>query len=753
MNSRWALGLTLLLVLACSAIPRWSLHDRTPSAQGSWTVSDPDSLYHARRVERALLEGALPASTDDFLNHPEGAIIPWPPYYDALVATLLSPFHGRGDALDRTRLERNVAWLPFVFGLLTSLTAFFAARQLAGLWAGLGAGGLHALALGSVVYSRVGNGDHHAFLSLLAGLLFWGCSWMLQRDRLESRQLTLGAGILLGAMTGFGIGSWVAFLVLAVLVDLVFAVLLVLQTQRPRAGLAAFGLAFHLAALFTLLPAVLASPWKEEFPWMVVNLSWFHLTYLGLGALVFLPLMALRTHSRVHRFYPWIVAGALALFLLATSFLEHGPIAGLREGFAWVSRQNSFMSGIEESRPLFGEGAIPGGVLTYIGAFGYLLPFAWLAALGALWKEHRFELLPWVVVLPPLALQAAGQVRFADVMILPGAVLVAWLVTCLFRKRQWNIPTVLLAPLVLLLVGVSQASTCMRLMDAYGNAQSDSRRKQASRELCDWLSNQGTNQENDAVLANWKWGHEIEWAARRPSVATNFGSYVGEVGFLSPARFFLSADAGEAEAVLEERGASIVMLSVDLSDGLPGWIQAGPSEWDGKFYRLDAQGLGQLLAPWFESIGGQLLNGGFARPQRGAERRNSIDFLRLLHVSPTTLRKSPISNWKGPSPYGWIWERVPGAQVVLKGRTGDLASVQIEVEYTAGPRRQAQTVRFLNQVVLDGEGRASLRVPYNTTSNGDGKVLRAEWRVGVSSGPLVIEEREVQGGLEVPINP
>ena len=41
-----------------------------------------------------------------------------------------------------------------------------------------------------------------------------------------------------------------------------------------------------------------------------------------------------------------------------------------------------------------------------------------------------------------------------------------------------------------------------------------------------------------SVMANWNRGHDIEWAAQRPSVATNFGRYVGKAGFRAPARFF-----------------------------------------------------------------------------------------------------------------------------------------------------------------------------------------------------------------------
>jgi hypothetical protein len=51
---------------------------------------------------------------------------------------------------------------------------------------------------------------------------------------------------------------------------------------------------------------------------------------------------------------------------------------------------------------------------------------------------------------------------------------------------------------------------------------------------------------NEAVLAHWDRGHVIEWVADRPTVATNFGSYLGVESYRDPPRFFLSEDVSEA---------------------------------------------------------------------------------------------------------------------------------------------------------------------------------------------------------------
>jgi hypothetical protein len=236
-------------------------------------------------------------------------------------------------------------------------------------------------------------------------------------------------------------------------------------------------------------------------------------------------------------------------------------------------------------------------------------------------------------------------------------------------------------------------------------------------------------------------------------VATNFGSYVGEEGFLAPARFFLALDPARAEALLIERGARFVLHSCSLSSALPGWLAAGDADWRGRFLVQDDVGDGSLLPAWYESVGGQLLNGGFPRVPRGGERADSLDFLRLVHVSPTILRSSPLSSWRGPTPYGWVWEQVAGARVELGGANGELATVEIQLEYRGQSGELLQTLPFLARARVGPDGRAHLRVPYATRApNGDGLVRGARWAVGERRGSLDIDEDDVRLGRRVVVN-
>ncbi|MFT7669941.1 MAG: asparagine N-glycosylation enzyme membrane subunit Stt3 [Planctomycetota bacterium] len=739
--------LAALIVLFVSFGARISLHDRTPEAQGdSWTVSDPDSLYHARRVERLLDEGLPVAGDDEFLNSPAGARIPWPPYYEIVVATLIGPSAPSERTARHDYIERNTARLPLIFGVLTSLFAFLAARSLLGNLAGTSAGLLHALSLGSIAYSCEGNGDHHAFISLCNAIILWGLSASLKPGRLERASVHWGIGALLGVICGLAIGSWVASLIMMLIIDGVFACLLLGNAKTPRKGLAAFGLSLHAAALITLLPAVLQSPWKDEFPWMVVNLSWFHLAYLGVGCFVFVPLIATREASAWRRFYPWLVGIALCCVALISLLLNAGPAAGIREGFEWVSRQDTFMGFVAESRALLGSSARSGEVFLLLGWQIILLPLAWIAALIACIRKEKIALLPWIVASLPMAAQAASQVRFAEALALPAAVLVAWGLVMFMRTYAKRLPRVASVLLLLAITSAGQFQTIKQISLANESHRPDWRKKRAARELCTWVANNSNSQNEGALLANWNRGHEIEWAAGRPSVATNFGSYVGEEGFLAPARFFLSETDQEAEALMSARDARFVMHSCFLSSALPGWIHAGDASWRGRYFLQDDAGKGSLLPAWFDSIGGRLLNTGQARARQGTAPSESIDFLRLVHVSPTIMRRSPLASWRGPVPYGWIWERVPGAQVQLTGRPDAQATIEIDLEFMDGKGARLELVKFRKSTQLDATGNATLRVPYATDHP---RALRALWTIGDENGSLRISEEDVLSGRAI----
>ena len=771
---------------------------------GAWGTFDNDTLYHVRRVSRALEEGearAVPAAfaVDGFdprLDFPAGSPIPWPATYTRVLALALQPFAPNADAGTpvgqdrRSFVERGVGRSALAFSVLASLLAALVGWRLAGAPGALFAGATHALCWASIVYGRAGVGDHHAFASLLGCSLLATLGLGLGREgplggALEERARALRTGSVAGAVGGLALGAWVGSLVWIGLAQLVLAVAVFLHARRARPGLATLVLAFHATAALAVLPEVLASPWRAVDPWQVVNLSWFHEAYLVLGALLALPIaLSARGDGILRRGLPWWLALALASIALVAGLLDLGPARGLREALDWVSREDRFMAGIQESRPLVAAGW--GQAWKYLGWLAPLAPLAWLGGVRAALRG-RLDVVPWLCATPLLALQAFGQVRFAEALALPLAVL---LVTPFARPRALAADSVqhaargpVLAALALGLALLGQAGTIRRAFTQAGMSEEQRathlRAEIGRRMALDWLrrergprtdrpadghgdthgdddsdseSDSDSDGELRAVMATWTHGHAIEWAADRPSIATNFGTYAGADGFRDSARFFVEEDPGVAEALLRRRRARYVYIDSAHPNSLVQSVRAlwgeGPQPFGEPLGAADGerQPAFDLHGRWRRTMGARLM---FDGRQAGAPDEPPLEFLRLVYVSPVEDPEPPVA-WLGAScPMAWIWELVPGATLIADGAPGEVLEASVELRYGPAARRVSWSAR----ASADADGVARLRVPYATSArgegapNGAGRVAGApRWTMGGRSGPLVVPEELVLTG-------
>jgi asparagine N-glycosylation enzyme membrane subunit Stt3 len=733
----------LAVVLVVVAGTSWFLRDlhhqrvRAPGGE-TWVTTDPDTNYHCRRVERAILEGRI-ATHDDHLNFPHGSAIPWPPYYTRIVATALAPFVPDDEATRSRWIEMRVASLPLLFGVTTSLLAAAAGGILAGPAGAMIAGITHAASQASIAYSRSGNGDHHAWISLLAAALLLLTARALRRDALDRPRDGLQQGAAVGAIAGLALGSWVASMLYVIPLQLTLGWLLVVHGRRPRPGLPAFGLAMHATALAILLPAIMSSPWNEVSPWMVVNLTWFHALWLAGGGLVFVPPLFLPRRSL--RIYPLIVGGVLLAIGGALATVGGGPAAGIREGFGWMGRSSEFMGAVWESRGIVGANAVYDPLAVF--GFGLLvLPVAWAAAARLAFRRGRLELVPWVLAVPLLAAQAARQFRFGDALSMPLAVVVAWGVVAGVRARRWKprpvAATLALAFFVSFLAQWDGATRTWQNLTKEGGptGQREHPSALALRGMSDWLRTNTPASGDYSVLASWVWGHTIEWAADRPTVATNFGTFVGAAGFRTPARFLLSENPRDGEALLEARSSRYVLVTTDISGAVPSLAWSlGPGV-EARYGVVDGQQV-QLKEAWFSTLGARLISDGYVFSFEGAPSR-PLNFLRLVHVTPITDARVPMR--PEPSPVGWIWEHVPGATVEAAGDPGEELGVEITVRYPN------HVLVWEDRAAVASNGVATLRVPYATVEpNGDGRVEAAAWTIGDRGGPLPISTAAVFG--------
>ncbi len=741
--------LVLAMIFACglSFLGRYAqgrdLH--LPGTAG-WVTMDADSLYHMRRVDLCLANGGEVAGTDSFLNYPEGAAIPWPPYYTSIASKLVAPFVSVLPEERQASIEEGVGSLALVFGVLTTLVAVLAGAMLAGRVGAFAAGTYHALCHMSIAYSVLGNGDHHSFVSFISGALLLILSWFLAGERLRERRNAVISGVLAGVLLGILIGSWLGSMVLLVGIELVLACLIFRSARHESEGLAVFGLSFHLAALVTLWPAVAASPWTEIEPWMLVNLSYFHPAFLVIGALVFAPLLRLKAGSLGIKRYPWVVGAVLGVVGLVLMFTDLAVARALREGFDWASKTNRFMAGISESRSLFAAGASPSA--TYeLGAGLWLLPLAMLFALHQVIRKGLLPVLPWLIAGMLAALQAAQQARFAESLALPLAVLLGW---GLARACEWkSLPKAAVIPGAILLAALANGGSTLKSFERALGGKPSAQESELPATLAmfrasRWIAANTPASQDYSVMADWSAGHLIEWSAQRPSVATNFGSYVGEDSFRDPARFFMEEDPHAAEALLRKRGSRYVLLPSNLPDYLNSLVERSHPERRDRWIQSGTEG--QVTKTWFNTMGARLMFDGmvFMNPEAP-----QLDFLRLVYVSPIVDPTRSLRDPQDKSPGAWVWEQVEGARVTREGKPGEELHVEVQLSFP----RARRNITWSASALANNAGLATLRVPYATTTpNGEGQITGAWWSMGELRGQLKLSEIDVQAGRALSLN-
>ena len=686
--------------------------------EAAWFASDPDSLYHMRRLARALESGGRIDARDPLLAFPEheaqgGARIPWPSGYTRFLHALARAAGGppREEALARGWVERLVASTPAALGALTSGAAAVAAALAAGPAAGLLAGAYHAFCFGSVRYSFLGQGDHHAWVSLWLLLALGATSWAFPRvERGRGAPAALAAGAA-GACLGVALVSWVASLVTVGLLQLAWALLFVLRCGLPRRAYVAALLAFHGALAACVAPEALASPWPAT---EVVALSTFHLLEIALvGAwLASLPLWVPVRAGRARR---TVLVGLGALVPLGWIALGPGG-EGVRAGLAWAAGATPFMGWIRESQPLLGGPAGGLGVAAKWLGYGILaLPLAAWPARRPIRTAH----VPWIVVLPALLGMACLQRRFAEGASAPLAVVLGVAygtsVVPLLRRFGRAAPGLV----ALLLASAAHPDTAWRAWErtrlgAWLVETEASARHRALRELVAGLG-EDEPRESRAVLAEWDLGHLIEWVAARPTVADNFGDYLGRDGFLDSWRVLHATDDSVAEEHLARRRVAHVLVTADWARNAEAARRALSSE------------LGRGGPP----LAQRLLPRGHPDRPPGA---SDPGFLRRIAGARATLDGRDLG------PVGWVFEVVPGAWIEARGEPGEVFELRIDLR---GEREW-----FEARGVADGEGWARVRVPYATDPpEGAGAGLGpARWSLGRASGVVVVPEHAVRTG-------
>ena len=680
------------------------------------TVFPPaDAQYHVRRALYTFENFPTALLFDPYINFPGGAPIPWPPLFDFVVGGVAFFW-----AEDVQGFERVAALSAPVCAVLASIPIYLAGRRLGSPAVGLAAVFFFAWLPLAVSYTRLGNADHHAAVSMIgAWLLYAGMT--LSDTKAPFRRLAAFAGLLFVARTALLL-TWHGSLLYIGLADGLILLAGVLSGRRALLGLQTVTL---VGSLVIVVAWVSVAPEPLGGPYSSIALSWLDaLVLLGAGCVGWGVLA-------VDSQWPGLGLRGRVLAAVTTGFvygvgviLLPGPREGLALALGFLTLSDGVGQMTAEQTPLFtmgGRDAVRSATLSW-GYFAYLLPFAPAAAGWAALRRDASSstqaaalyLLAWSLVLAWLTI---GQRRYGNDFAPAAALLFGFAAVALWEELLRSVPlgrgggrtaVVSLGAFLLILLLFGPALQMLYLPRAQGSwaaLSGDPRPRRdvetsVSRTLQVFLQDVrrltpetsgylgGDRGPEYGLISPANLGHAIQYEARRPTATDPFWWYIGPENWDRSMAFQEARDEAAALQGAEALGAPYVVTSEE----------ALPSSVVGRLHFRDGSGsasrpgLGhfRLLA---ESAGGGLGLGSIFQQSR-----------------PDTVAYK-------------LFQIVPGARLEVQTEPGTRVAARIDLQTNQGREFSYRTF-----AEADESGRAVLSLPYATERSRD-----PESRVGALS--------------------
>jgi 4-amino-4-deoxy-L-arabinose transferase-like glycosyltransferase len=726
----------LAAAVATAAAARALGFERVFLQDGRVAFAFGDALYHARRSLYSFVNFPRVLRFDPCINYPDGSVVPHPPLLDWAVAAA-----ARLLADSVAGFELVAAWSPVLFGSLAAVAVYLLAAALGRRAVGVGAAWLYALLPVSVLYSQVGNVDHHAAAGMLGALLLASYVALLDPERRGRSLFALLAALALLRVSLVLV--WNGSLLYLLLGEIAILVVGAASARRELLSGQALG---SLVSAALLTPAVSLSPTPNGGPWSGTELSWLHVLALGLNAGLCGGVVILeRWRPLASPAARLVRLAALAIVASLGALALPGVARGLASGLAFVAKSDDYSASVIEHLPLFWQqGGITGAAgEARLGYFAYLLPFVPLAFLLALPGSRRrgqgLFLFGWTLLFGLLGLQQVRYVHdLAPAASVGFALALAEGSAAIRRRFALRARTavalgVLVAGLLLapVLSGYYAPSARLGWQVLRGRSALDRgllsiggsqlRFAEAVRAS---TPDAGGCDESDAIprygiLAHPSVGHALHYVAQRATPSDPFGPYIGRENFERVLRFHRVESEPEAVAIAEELQTPWVVTVDAPALGSERSIVERLQRWDGRA----RDGL-----PHLERF--RLVTEG---PRGGISVRSAFE-LRQRRAMPHKL-----------------FEIVPGALLEVATEPGQSVQAEVRVSTAAGRR-----FAFRAQATADAQGLARLRVPYAndaelpTRTLGTYRVRAGErsWRVEVDrgSGPVGSAERGSQAG-------
>ncbi len=735
----------------------------------------PDAYYHVRRIVEGMRTFPFLPSFDPYLSYPEGALCPYEPGFDFVLAALSRAATGVF-GLRESSIPAFCALLMPLIGLLILPIYGRMALALGGPRAQWIAWLFLALLPGVFFPSQIGQVDHHVLEPLWFGVVMLMSIGVIERSGRTREAAGLGFVLFLGLM------AWRGILVPAGLAagSIVLSWGMRAGTDIPRgemralrASAIAFGSA-GLLALFIHWQGASADRWtwfmlSRLQPTMVLSFG------LGLGILAFAQESIRRAFSGAgagHRLARLGLAGLflgapMAFFSLVSPHIAHNTAAGL--GF--LSRHETFVMAVGEQRPLLldddGHWTLL-YLLYFFGAYAFVWPWAAVAAL----RHHRpggdasapAASTPFLPVLLLFSVATLGfaflQRRYAAWGAPFFAVWLAAGVAAPRSRSRWTavgmrrlgamafallgLPTLaFVAVLPFAEIDDGARLDAMRWLRAHtpetsGFSLSPVRGASRSAALAPDSARPGPRPEY-AVIAAWDEGHHVIELAHRPNIANPFGLEWFRPGLERVARFWLSPPR-DAASLMDRFGARYVLVGFRL-----GLLrnEARFIDRDPDLYAVWGASGWEPGPRWRSTTAARLfLNDGL---QYGKD--CPVPGLRLIWEGGAASPGEPATRWIKPGePTRKIFERIPGA--TLGGTSAPFATIRLQAPMRSPSGR---TLSWQCTLKADSRGLWSFSIAYPTDCPPDAACLNEPLtiRIGGKEKHIEISAEAIQSGAHI----
>lgn len=725
----------ILVFIVLAALTMRLLSSSVVFANGRVSFIGCDSFYHMRRIIHTASDFPNYLTFDSYLNYPSGFELGWPPLYDQ-AAAFLALILGLGSP-DTHTIEVAGALLPVLLGVLTLIPIYAAASAIFENKTALFSAGVLAFIPVHLVVSQAGSTDHHVAEILLSTTAY--AFFILSLKHARSTDLsfadikkagsekTAAKPLIYAACTGIvlalSVFTWIGSPIFIGLIGLYAFVQFTVDLKENRSSeyLVISGITAYLVTLILITP-ICASAVRPGFEMSAMFLSWFHVLYVAslLAAFVLLGVLSGFVYSKKLKwwYYPAAVAALVAVGTAALNIFSpefyHSTVSGLE----YISGSGAMLGAISEASPLFydPDGSFTLAVLWRSFALCFLTAFA---AFGPVIRKSIKEnyapetvfFIIWTVV---VVLLAVSQRRFTYLLSINISILTGYFITIILgmskpdraprtskarrTSSKFKLGDIAVIAVIIAVVFVPTVNRSISIASNPSVIPSDWQESlmwlESSTPETSYYSNPIEKPEY-GVMSWWDYGNWIVYLAHRPVVTNNF-----QAGVDDAARFFVTLDESEANAILDRRNVRYVITDMRMAKTkFPSIVQLAGEDAD-NFYtvqtiKTDAKT--RTLRVENDKFKNTILIKLYVFD--GA----SLSNLRLIYESNTTITQNPDVK------YVKIFEHVSGAKIT--GFAAPHENVSAAANVISNRRR---TFEYYNTAVANETGWYELTVSYST---------------------------------------